>query len=84
MENLLITLEGKGRKQRIVPYSFGLRRALHRFVTDFNRKPDSLLLATQQNTRVNRIPIRPYVLSGICYVLAKQALSHIGNSLRES
>jgi integrase/recombinase XerD len=55
MENLLITLEGKGRKQRIVPFSFGLRKALHRFVTDFSRKPDSLLFATQQNTRVNRM-----------------------------
>ena len=55
MENLLITLEGKGRKQRIVPFSFGLRKALHRFVTDFGRTPDSLLFATQQNTRVNRM-----------------------------
>jgi len=55
MENLFITLEGKGRKQRIVPFSFGLRKALHRFVTDFSRKPDSLLFATQQNTRVNRM-----------------------------
>jgi integrase/recombinase XerD len=55
MENLLITLEGKGRKQRIVPFSFGLRKALHRFVTDFSRKPDSLLFATRQSTRVNRM-----------------------------
>lgn len=55
MENLLITLEGKGRKQRIVPFSFGLRKTLLRFITDFSRKPDSLLFATRQNTRVNRM-----------------------------
>jgi integrase/recombinase XerD len=28
MENLLVTLEGKGRKQRIVPLSFSLRKSL--------------------------------------------------------
>lgn len=32
-----------------------LRKALHRFVTDFNRKPDSLLFATRQDTRVSRM-----------------------------
>ena len=55
MENLLITLDGKGRKQRMVPFSFVLRKALHRFITDFNRKPDSLLFATRQDTRVSRM-----------------------------
>jgi len=55
MENMLITFDGKGRKQRIVPFSFVLRKALHRFVADFNRKPDSLLFATRQGTRVRRM-----------------------------
>jgi integrase/recombinase XerD len=55
MENLLITLNGKGQKQRVVPFSFGLRKALHRFMADFNRMPDSLLFATRQDTRVNRM-----------------------------
>jgi len=55
MENLLITLNGKGRKQRVVPFSFGLRKALHRFMSDFSRKPDSLLFATRQDTRVSRM-----------------------------
>ena len=55
MENLLITLDGKGRKQRIVPFSYGLRKALHRFVDDFDRKPDFLLFATMKNTRVSRM-----------------------------
>jgi integrase/recombinase XerD len=55
MDNMLLTLDGKGRKQRIIPFSFGLRKALHRFIADFDRKPDSLLFATRENTRVNRM-----------------------------
>jgi len=55
MDNLLITLDGKGRKQRIVPFSFALRRALHRHIVKFSRKPESLLFATTQETRVSRI-----------------------------
>jgi site-specific recombinase XerD len=55
MENLLLTVDGKGRKQRIVPFSFALRKALHRFITEFNRKPDSLLFATRDDTQVDRI-----------------------------
>jgi len=55
LDNMLITLDGKGRKQRVVPFSFALRRALHRFMTDFGRKPDSLLFATRQDTPVGRM-----------------------------
>jgi integrase/recombinase XerD len=55
LKNMLITFDGKGRKQRIVPFSFALRRALHRYIADFGRKPDSLLFATQQETPVRRI-----------------------------
>lgn len=54
MENLLITLDGKGRKQRIVPFSFALRKAIFRYVADFSRKPDSLLLASRNETRLGR------------------------------
>jgi integrase/recombinase XerD len=55
MENLLITLDGKGRKQRIVPFSFALRRALYRFIADFNLKPEGLLFATREGTDVLRM-----------------------------
>ena len=55
MDNMLITLDGKGRKQRIVPFSFALRKALHRFIADFGRKPESLLIATRESTPVRRI-----------------------------
>ena len=55
MENLLLTLDGKGRKQRIVPFSFALRRVLYRFIADFNLKPDGLLFATREGTDVLRM-----------------------------
>ncbi len=54
MENLLVTLDGKGRKQRVVPFSFALRKVLHRYVSDFDRKPDRLLLATRNETQLGR------------------------------
>lgn len=55
MENLLITLEGKGRKQRIVPFSFSLRKALHRFITDFNLQSESRLFSTAEGIQVRRM-----------------------------
>ena len=36
-ENLLVTLDGKGHKQRIVPFSLELRRALSRYCKDSSR-----------------------------------------------
>jgi integrase/recombinase XerD len=53
-DNLLLTLDGKGRKQRVVPFSFELRRAMFRYISDFHRKPDSLLLATRNETKLGR------------------------------
>jgi integrase/recombinase XerD len=53
-DNLLVTLDGKGRKQRVVPFSFELRRAIFRFIADFKRQPDSLLLATRNETKLGR------------------------------
>ncbi len=45
---------GKGRKQRRVPISFELRKHLHRYITDFGRKPHGLLLATRAETQLGR------------------------------
>lgn len=53
-DDLLVRLDGKGLKQRIVPFSFELRKTLHRYVTEFNRKPDSLLFATSAETALHR------------------------------
>ena len=53
-ENLLVTLDGKGRKQRVVPFSFELRKALFRYCKESNRTPDALLLAKRTHTRLGR------------------------------
>jgi len=54
MDNMLVTLDGKGRKQRVVPFSFELRRVLFRYIRDFNRRPDALLLASRNETMLGR------------------------------
>jgi integrase/recombinase XerD len=53
-ENLLVKLDGKGRKQRVVPFSFELRKALFRHCKEFDRKPDSLLFANRTETMLGR------------------------------
>lgn len=53
-DNLLLTLDGKGGKQRMVPFSFELRRAMFRYISDFQRKPDYLLLTTRNETKLGR------------------------------
>ncbi|MGA2653573.1 MAG: tyrosine-type recombinase/integrase [Terracidiphilus sp.] len=52
-EDLLVTLDGKGRKQRVVPFSFELRKALCRYIGEF-RKPNSLLFASRTETTWSR------------------------------
>jgi site-specific recombinase XerD len=54
LDDLLVRLDGKGRKQRIVPFSFELRRNLHRYITEFERKSESLLFATSGETALLR------------------------------
>jgi len=53
-ENLLVTLDGKGRKQRVVPFSFELRKAMFRYCKETSRTPDSLLFATRGETKLGR------------------------------
>ena len=53
-ENLLVTLDGKGRKQRVVPFSFELRKAMVRYCKETNRTPDSLLFANCTQTILGR------------------------------
>jgi integrase/recombinase XerD len=55
LDDLLITLDRKGRKQRIVPFSFTLRKLLHRFIANFSLKPHDVLIATREGKRVRRI-----------------------------
>jgi integrase/recombinase XerD len=54
MENLLVTLDGKGKKQRVVPFTFELRKAVFRYCKDFNRSADSLLFANRSQTKLTR------------------------------
>lgn len=49
-DNLLVTLDGKGRKQRVVPFSFELRRALFRHLKESNTGPDDLVFACRTHT----------------------------------
>jgi integrase/recombinase XerD len=55
LDNLLCTVSGKGRKERIIPFSYALRKALHRYIVDFGLKPDALLFSTRAGTPVRRI-----------------------------
>ena len=61
LDDLLVTLDGKGRKQRVVPISFELRKAIHRYITYFTRKPESLLFATSAETALHRRNVLRYV-----------------------
>jgi integrase/recombinase XerD len=54
LENLLVTLDGKGHKQRRIPFSFELRKAMCRYYKDTNRTPDALLFANNTETRLTR------------------------------
>ncbi len=53
-DHMLVTLDGKGRKQRVVPFSFELRKALFRFITEYKRRPDALLLVSRNEIRLGR------------------------------
>lgn len=50
MENLLVTLDGKGRKQRVVPFSFELRKAMVRYIMEGKKTLESLLFANRTHT----------------------------------
>jgi integrase/recombinase XerD len=53
-DNLLLTVTGKGRKQRRIPFSFELRRILTRYVTDYKLVSHELLLATRKGRKLDR------------------------------
>lgn len=53
-ENLLVTLDGKGRKQRIVPFSFELRKVMFRFCQESRCTPDDLLFENRGHTGLGR------------------------------
>jgi len=54
LDNLLVTLNGKGQKQRKVPFSFELRRALFRYSRQFCPHPYMLVLGTRKGCNLDR------------------------------
>jgi integrase/recombinase XerD len=53
-DNLLVKLDGKGSKQRVVPFSFELRKAMYKWVSTEGLKSDDLLLGTSNHTHMSR------------------------------
>jgi integrase/recombinase XerD len=53
-DNLLVLLDGKGRKQRKVPFSFELRKALFRYIREYDRKQNSLLVCSRSENKLGR------------------------------
>ena len=61
LDDLLVTLDGKGSKQRVVPFSFELRKAIHRYLQDFNRKPEACCSQHRTETALHRRNVLRYV-----------------------
>jgi integrase/recombinase XerD len=53
-DNMLLKLDGKGRKQRLVPISGELRKALYRRIAESHLEPHDLVFATCTGTLWNR------------------------------
>lgn len=54
LDDLLVTVTGKGRKQRILPFSMELRRELARWIRDFGLKAHQFLFGTRDGLRLQR------------------------------
>ncbi len=57
-DNLLVTLDGKGSKQRIVPISLELRKALFRHCRESSEGADHPLFANRTHSELNRNNVR--------------------------
>jgi integrase/recombinase XerD len=54
LDNMLMTVTGKGQRQRKVPFSFELRKHLFRYVHEFCPHPHILVLGTRKRCRLDR------------------------------
>jgi integrase/recombinase XerD len=54
LDDLLLTLSGKGRKQRRTPCSLELRKTLFRYVRDFEKHPHDFLLSSKDGHALGR------------------------------
>lgn len=83
LDNLLCTLDGKGRRQRIVPFSPELRRAMFRHISALKLSPHDLLLGSRKGTEWARRNITRDVKK-ICGSLGFTAPVRILHSFRHS
>jgi integrase/recombinase XerD len=54
LDDLLLTVTGKGRKQRVIPFSVELRRVLAKFILDFCPQPQQLIFGTKHGRKMAR------------------------------
>jgi integrase/recombinase XerD len=54
LDNLLLTITGKGSKQRRIPFSFELRKVLVKFFVDFPRHERELVVSTRRGRKLGR------------------------------
>lgn len=54
MDNLLVRLDGKGRKQRIVPFSVALRTAMYRHIQENELTSHDRMFSTATGTGLDR------------------------------
>jgi integrase/recombinase XerD len=54
LDNLLLTVTGKGQKSRKVPFSFEFRKVLVRYAGEFSEHPQMLLFRTRDGRKLGR------------------------------
>ncbi len=54
LDDLLLTVTGKGRKQRVIPFSMELRRVLAKFILDFCPLAHQLIFSTRHGRKLAR------------------------------
>jgi integrase/recombinase XerD len=53
LDDLLLTVTGKGRKERIIPFSLELRRVLAKFIMDFSIRAEQFLFSTKVGRKMS-------------------------------
>lgn len=54
LDDLLLTVTGKGRKQRVIPFSMELRRLLAKFIMDFCPHAHQFIFGTKQCRKLSQ------------------------------
>jgi integrase/recombinase XerD len=83
MDSMLVLVQGKGSRQRRVPFSFELRKRLFRFVQDFEIQPTCLLFCTRDYTKMDKNICRRDVRQ-LCRDLGFEPPARVLHSFRHS